>query len=324
MSWNFLTSLLEEISLHSTYLGKLWLTTFLILRIMLTIVAGESIYHDEQSSFMCNSQQPGCTNMCYDTFAPLSYVRFWIFQIITVATPSILYLAFAIHRIQRSSEFADEAGAGGGGGEVKKNDFRRHDGRRAIRADGLMWAYALQLVLRTVAEAGFLLGQYVMYGLEVIPRFVCPRRYPCVHFVDCFVSRPTEKTVFLHVMYAVGCLSLALDLAEMWHLGMGALRDLLPGSRAKRRQRIAKVNPLPPRPPPPPDAAETEEAAPRQMAITAADALQLQGYLRAIERRLDLTIFQSPRRARAVAPGHGDRRAGGGGGGVPLKAPRSG
>ncbi|XP_061437433.1 gap junction gamma-2 protein-like [Lethenteron reissneri] len=244
MSWNFLTSLLEEISLHSTYLGKLWLTTFLILRIMLTIVAGESIYHDEQSSFMCNSQQPGCTNMCYDTFAPLSYVRFWIFQIITVATPSILYLAFAIHRIQRSEssrgdqggEFADEAGAGGGG-EVKKNDYRRHDGRRAIRADGLMWAYALQLVLRTVAEAGFLLGQYVMYGLEVIPRFVCPRRYPCVHFVDCFVSRPTEKTVFLHVMYAVGCLSLALDLAEMWHLGMGALRDMLPGSRAKRRQR---------------------------------------------------------------------------------------
>ncbi|XP_061436842.1 gap junction gamma-1 protein-like [Lethenteron reissneri] len=126
----------------------------------------------------------------------------------------------------QGGEFPDEA---------KKNDYRRHDGRRAIRADGLMWAYALQLVLRTVAEAGFLLGQYVMYGLEVIPRFVCPRRYPCVHFVDCFVSRPTEKTVFLHVMYAVGCLSLALDLAEMWHLGMGALRDELPGSRAKRR-----------------------------------------------------------------------------------------
>ncbi|XP_061413768.1 gap junction gamma-1 protein-like [Lethenteron reissneri] len=251
MSWNFLTRLLEEISLHSTYLGKLWLTTFLILRIMLTIVAGESIYHDEQSSFMCNSQQPGCTNMCYDTFAPLSYVRFWIFQIITVATPSILYLAFAVHRIQRSSEKEmfnfysrvvirrSESSPGDQGGEfpdeAKKNDYRRHDGRRAIRADGLMWAYALQLVLRTVAEAGFLLGQYVMYGLEVIPRFVCPRRYPCVHFVDCFVSRPTEKTVFLHVMYAVGCLSLALDLAEMWHLGMGALRDELPGSRAKRR-----------------------------------------------------------------------------------------
>ncbi|XP_075917694.1 gap junction gamma-1 protein-like isoform X3 [Petromyzon marinus] len=184
MSWSFLTRLLEEISLHSTYLGKLWLTTFLILRIMLTIAAGESIYHDEQSSFMCNSQQPGCTNVCYDSFAPLSYVRFWIFQIITVAAPSILYLAFAIHRIQRSEgstghkkhrrteqaeenvqaekggEFADEAG------EVKKNDHRWHDGRRTIPADGLMWAYTLQLVLRTVAEVGFLLGQYVMYGLE--------------------------------------------------------------------------------------------------------------------------------------------------------------
>nr|XP_032800256.1 gap junction gamma-1 protein-like [Petromyzon marinus] len=345
MSWSFLTHLLEEISLHSTYLGKLWLTTFLILRIMLTIAAGESIYHDEQSSFMCNSQQPGCTNVCYDSFAPLSYVRFWIFQIITVAAPSILYLAFAIHRIQRSSrvhsrvvirrsegstghkkhrrteqaeenvqaekggEFADEAG------EVKKNDHRWHDGRRAIRADGLMWAYTLQLVLRTVAEVGFLLGQYVMYGLEVIPRFECPRRHPCRHRVDCFVSRPTEKTVFLYVMYAVGGLSLALDLAELWHLGMGALGDLLPGSRAKRQQRIANGDPPPPPPPPPPRrAAETEEAAPRQVAITPAAASQLQGYLRAIQRRLELTVSPPPRRARATR-GYGESGAGRGGGG---------
>ncbi|XP_075917692.1 gap junction gamma-1 protein-like isoform X1 [Petromyzon marinus] len=292
MSWSFLTRLLEEISLHSTYLGKLWLTTFLILRIMLTIAAGESIYHDEQSSFMCNSQQPGCTNVCYDSFAPLSYVRFWIFQIITVAAPSILYLAFAIHRIQRSEgstghkkhrrteqaeenvqaekggEFADEAG------EVKKNDHRWHDGRRTIPADGLMWAYTLQLVLRTVAEVGFLLGQYVMYGLEVIPRFECPRRHPCRHRVDCFVSRPTEKTVFL----------------------------------------IANGDPPPPPPPPPRRAAETEEAAPRQVAITPAAASQLQGYLRAIQRRLELTVSPPPRRARATR-GYGESGAGRGGGG---------
>ncbi|XP_075917693.1 gap junction gamma-1 protein-like isoform X2 [Petromyzon marinus] len=254
MSWSFLTRLLEEISLHSTYLGKLWLTTFLILRIMLTIAAGESIYHDEQSSFMCNSQQPGCTNVCYDSFAPLSYVRFWIFQIITVAAPSILYLAFAIHRIQRSEgstghkkhrrteqaeenvqaekggEFADEAG------EVKKNDHRWHDGRRTIPADGLMWAYTLQLVLRTVAEVGFLLGQ------------------------------------------------------------------------------IANGDPPPPPPPPPRRAAETEEAAPRQVAITPAAASQLQGYLRAIQRRLELTVSPPPRRARATR-GYGESGAGRGGGG---------
>uniref|UniRef100_A0AAJ7WKX6 Gap junction protein n=1 Tax=Petromyzon marinus TaxID=7757 RepID=A0AAJ7WKX6_PETMA len=349
MSWSFLTRLLEEISLHSTYLGKLWLTTFLILRIMLTIAAGESIYHDEQSSFMCNSQQPGCTNVCYDSFAPLSYVRFWIFQIITVAAPSILYLAFAIHRIQRSSrvhsrvvirrsegstghkkhrrteqaeenvqaekggEFADEAG------EVKKNDHRWHDGRRAIPADGLMWAYTLQLVLRTVAEVGFLLGQYVMYGLEVIPRFECPRRHPCRHRVDCFVSRPTEKTVFLYVMYAVGGLSLALDLAELTCC-QAAEPSASNDSYLKSLGRGAKIyhariaNGDPPPPPPPRRAAETEEAAPRQVAITPAAASQLQGYLRAIQRRLELTVSPPPRRARATR-GYGESGAGRGGGG---------
>ncbi|XP_008947944.1 PREDICTED: gap junction gamma-1 protein-like, partial [Merops nubicus] len=99
MSWSFLTRLLEEINNHSTFVGKIWLTVLIVFRIVLTAVGGESIYYDEQSKFVCNTQQPGCENVCYDAFAPLSHVRFWIFQIIMVATPSVLYLGFAMHRI---------------------------------------------------------------------------------------------------------------------------------------------------------------------------------------------------------------------------------
>ncbi|KFV76579.1 Gap junction gamma-1 protein [Dryobates pubescens] len=107
MSWSFLTRLLEEIHNHSTFVGKIWLTALIVFRIVLTAVGGESIYYDEQSKFVCNTEQPGCENVCYDAFAPLSHVRFWVFQIILVATPSVMYLGYAIHKIARMVEHGE-------------------------------------------------------------------------------------------------------------------------------------------------------------------------------------------------------------------------
>ncbi|KAG7227938.1 hypothetical protein INR49_013732 [Caranx melampygus] len=110
MSWSFLTRLLEEIHNHSTFVGKIWLTVLIVFRIVLTAVGGESIYYDEQSKFVCNTGQPGCENVCYDAFAPLSHVRFWVFQIILVATPSLMYLGYAVNKIARAEEHGDRGG----------------------------------------------------------------------------------------------------------------------------------------------------------------------------------------------------------------------
>ncbi|KAJ8377261.1 hypothetical protein AAFF_G00264890 [Aldrovandia affinis] len=245
MSWTFLTRLLEELQHHSTPVGRLWLTALVVFRIVLTAVGGEAIYHDEQSKFVCNAAQPGCENVCYDGFAPLSHVRFWVFQIVLVATPSLLYLGYAVGKIARREE-SEEGGRGQeddddreyepmiyGEAEMEaeprrrgRGRGRRHAGRRRIGADGLMGVYVLQLLTRTLLEAGFLAGQYALYGVRVPAVFVCSAA-PCPHSVDCFVSRPTEKTVFLRVMYAVTALCLALNAWEIVHLGAGALRDSL-------------------------------------------------------------------------------------------------
>ncbi|KAJ8408204.1 hypothetical protein AAFF_G00264320 [Aldrovandia affinis] len=272
MSWSFLTRLLEEIHNHSTFVGKVWLTVLIIFRIVLTAVGGESIYSDEQTKFTCNTKQPGCDNVCYDAFAPLSHVRFWVFQIIMISTPSVMYLGYAIHKIARASEeerrrqhrhrkkphavkwratrtleevleeedeeeeeegepmiyedtlevreIKPEAAKGPGW------DRGKHDGRRRIMEEGLMRIYVLQLVARAVFEVGFLAGQYLLYGFRVNPAYVCSKS-PCPHTVDCFVSRPTEKTIFLLIMYVVSCLCLLLNICEMFHLGVGTFRDML-------------------------------------------------------------------------------------------------
>ncbi|CAB1415395.1 unnamed protein product [Pleuronectes platessa] len=260
MSWSFLTRLLDEISNHSTFVGKIWLTVLIVFRIVLTAVGGETIYYDEQSKFVCNTQQPGCENVCYDAFAPLSHVRFWIFQVIMITTPTIMYLGFAMHKIARmdDSEYRPSCGprkrrmpivsrgavrdyeeAEDNGEEdpmiaeeiepdkpdkPEKTAEKKHDGRRRISRDGLMKVYICQLLWRSSFEVGFLFGQYILYGFEVIPSYVCTRS-PCPHTVDCFVSRPTEKTIFLLVMYVVSFLCLLLTLLEILHLGIGGIRD---------------------------------------------------------------------------------------------------
>ncbi|XP_053142231.1 gap junction gamma-1 protein-like [Hemicordylus capensis] len=264
MSWSFLTRLLEEINQHSTFVGKVWLTVLIVFRIVLTAVGGESIYYDEQSKFVCNTGQPGCENVCYDAYAPLSHVRYWIFQIIMIATPSVMYLGFALHRLSRQPPRRSRAPVVHRGAvrdyeekedngeedpmifeetesekEVKDSQCQKHDGRRRIKNDGLMTAYVLQLLCRLAFEVGFLGGQYVLYRFEVNPSYVCSRS-PCPHTVDCFVSRPTEKTIFLLIMYAVSALCLVLNICELFHLGIGGIRDAFRSSD--------KVDGIPPRP----------------------------------------------------------------------------
>ncbi|XP_013884974.1 gap junction gamma-2 protein [Austrofundulus limnaeus] len=282
MSWSFLTRLLEEIHNHSTFVGKVWLTVLIIFRIVLTAVGGESIYSDEQTKFTCNTKQPGCDNVCYDAFAPLSHVRFWVFQIIMISTPSIMYMGYAIHKIARSSEEERrkhlrlrrkphphtrwreshhlESGLEGeeddeaepmiyeetrevqeakpAPASITNKDMPKHDGRKKIMQQGLMRIYVLQLMSRAIFEIAFLAGQYLLYGFRVNPSFVC-NRVPCPHRVDCFISRPTEKTIFLLIMYVVSCLCLVLNVCEMLHLGIGTFRDTLHSKRNRSRRSLA-------------------------------------------------------------------------------------
>ena len=95
-----------------------------------------------------------------------------------------------------------------------------------------MRIYVLQLLARSLLEVGFLVGQYALYGMAVPSTYACSGP-PCPHTVDCFVSRPTEKTIFLLIMYAVSLLCLALNFWEMLHLGVGTICDILGSQRSQ-------------------------------------------------------------------------------------------
>nr|XP_055072047.1 gap junction alpha-3 protein [Misgurnus anguillicaudatus]XP_055072048.1 gap junction alpha-3 protein [Misgurnus anguillicaudatus] len=284
--WSFLFRLLENAQEHSTVIGKVWLTVLFIFRILVLGAAAEEVWGDEQSDFTCNTQQPGCENVCYDEAFPISHIRFWVLQIIFVSTPTLIYLGHVLHIVRmeekrkereedlrKARRLKDEkellyrnGGESGGGGKKEKPPIRDEHGKIRIRG-ALLRTYVFNIIFKTLFEVGFILGQYFLYGFQLRPLYKC-KRWPCPNTVDCFISRPTEKTIFIIFMLVVACVSLLLNLLEIYHLGWKKVKqgmtneftpdhELLPGSDAPEPESsIASPRTAPPTLSYPPDYTE--------------------------------------------------------------------
>uniref|UniRef100_A0A4W3GMT3 Gap junction protein n=1 Tax=Callorhinchus milii TaxID=7868 RepID=A0A4W3GMT3_CALMI len=254
------------------------LTVVVIFRILIVAIVGETVYEDEQTMFMCNTLQPGCNQACYDKAFPISHIRYWVFQIILVCTPSLCFITYSVHQsskqkdrrfsvlyplldqdysrppLERNEDKKLRSNTINGiliqnpDGLTKElepdcleaKDIPHVSMRTSIkssktrRQEGISRFYIIQVVFRNGLEMGFLVGQYFLYGFNVPAIFECDR-YPCVKEVECYVSRPTEKTVFLVFMFAVSGICVALNLAELNHLGWRKINAAIRGVQARRK-----------------------------------------------------------------------------------------
>ncbi|XP_073526681.1 gap junction alpha-2 protein-like [Phyllobates terribilis] len=220
--WDLLKILLDEVQEHSTLIGKVWLTVLFIFRILILSLAGESVWGDEQSDFTCNTIQPGCTNVCYDKAFPISHVRYWVLQFLFVSTPTLIYLGHVIYLSRREEKMkqrnAEEISASTTESKTEHNITNTQTSTKKMKIHGaLVYTYAVSVIFKSVFEAGFVFGQWYLYGFVMPPIFECSR-VPCPHEVDCFVSRPMEKTIFIIFMLVVSLISLLLNLLELIHL----------------------------------------------------------------------------------------------------------
>ncbi|XP_031441772.1 gap junction alpha-9 protein [Clupea harengus] len=236
--WNFLGGILEEVHIHSTMVGKIWLTILFIFRMLVLGVAAEDVWNDEQTDFICNTEQPGCRNVCYDRAFPISLIRFWVLQVIFVSSPSLVYMGHAIYQL-RALEKERHGKRTALRRELEMVDVELTEVRRRIERElkqveqgklnkaplrgSLLRTYVANIITRSLVEVGFMTGQYLLYGVHLDPLFKCERE-PCPNVVDCFVSRPTEKSVFMVFMQGIAAVSLFLSLLEMMHLGYKKLK----------------------------------------------------------------------------------------------------
>ncbi|XP_067301146.1 gap junction protein alpha 8 paralog a [Pseudorasbora parva] len=254
--WSFLGNILEEVNEHSTVIGRVWLTVLFIFRILILGTAAEFVWGDEQSDYVCNTQQPGCENVCYDEAFPISHIRLWVLQIIFVSTPSLVYVGHAVHYIhmeekRKEREEAEVTHQQEMGeerlplvtdqGSVRTTKETSTKGsNKKFRLEGtLLCTYICHIIFKALFEVGFVVGQYFLYGFRILPLYKCSR-WPCPNTVDCYVSRPTEKTIFIIFMLAVACVSLFLNFVEISHLGLKKIRFVF------HRPAPAQLDPLGP------------------------------------------------------------------------------
>ncbi|NXX98041.1 CXA9 protein, partial [Centropus bengalensis] len=243
--WNFLGGILEEVHIHSTIIGKIWLTILFIFRMLVLGVATEDVWNDEQSEFICNTEQPGCRNVCYDEAFPISLIRYWVLQVIFVSSPSLVYMGHALYRLRALEKERQKKKA-----QVRvelentelemtesrkrlERELRQLDQRKLNKAPlrgSLLCTYVIHIFTRSAVEVGFMIGQYLLYGFHLDPLYKC-KRDPCPNTVDCFVSRPTEKTVFILFMQSIATVSLLLNILEIIHLGFRKIKMGLCGQK---------------------------------------------------------------------------------------------
>uniref|UniRef100_A0A3Q2DH41 Gap junction protein n=1 Tax=Cyprinodon variegatus TaxID=28743 RepID=A0A3Q2DH41_CYPVA len=177
---------------YSTAIGRIWLTVLFLFRMLVLGTAAESAWDDEQADFVCNTKQPGCTAVCYDRAFPISHFRYFVLQVI----------------------FGHRFG----------NGLTSKACPEAPKLKGaLLRAYAFSIFLKVLIEAGFIVGLWFLYdGFFMAARYEC-NGFPCPHTVDCFVSRPTEKTIFTIYTQVIAGISLLLNFIELIHLLMLAI-----------------------------------------------------------------------------------------------------
>uniref|UniRef100_A0A8D2K063 Connexin P1 n=1 Tax=Theropithecus gelada TaxID=9565 RepID=A0A8D2K063_THEGE len=221
MCSRFLWRLLAEKSWHSPRPpgGRLLLPQLLGFRLVLLAASGPGVYGDEQSEFWCHTQQPGCKAACFDAFHPLSPLRFWVFQVILVAVPSVLYMGFTLYHVIWHWELS------GKGKEEEDTLIQGGESSRDTPGAGsltLLWAYVAQLGAQLVLEGTAPGLQYHLYGFQMPSSFACGQE-PCPYRLTCTFSRPSEKIIFLKAIFRVSGFRLLFTLLEIVLLGLGRL-----------------------------------------------------------------------------------------------------
>ncbi|XP_026146444.1 gap junction Cx32.2 protein-like [Carassius auratus] len=211
--WGFLSALLDKVQSHSTVIGKIWMSILFIFRILVLGAGAENVWGDERSNLVCNTNTPGCESLCYDWKFPISHIRFWVMQIIFVSTPTLVYLGHVVHVIHQEKKLREEQKRNP---MSKSPKYTNEKGKVEIKGS-MLGSYLTQLFIKIIIEVAFIVGQYYLFGFIMERKFHC-KQSPCTVETECFISRPTEKTIFIIFMLVVACVSLALNVLEIFYL----------------------------------------------------------------------------------------------------------
>ncbi|TRY83474.1 hypothetical protein DNTS_016216 [Danionella cerebrum] len=206
MNWSGLEALLSGVNKYSTVFGRVWLSVVFVFRVLVFVVAAQRVWGDENKDFVCNTKQPGCENVCYDSIFPISHIRLWALQLIFVTCPSLMVVAHVKYREEKDKKYT---------AVHEGNHLYANPGKKR---GGLWWTYLFSLIFKVLVDVVFLYILHYIYDGYDLPRLVKCSLDPCPNIVDCFISRPTEKKIFTYFMVVSTAICIIMCFCEIGYL----------------------------------------------------------------------------------------------------------
>lgn len=217
--------LLHRVPEHSTVISNIWLTVLFLFRFLILVVAAETVWGDDQSLFVCNTLQPGCTTVCYDDLFPVSPIQYLTLQLLFVTTPTLVHLGYVVYlsmgeqKMNQSKLHSTMAAEGEQGIPMTAN---MQDGCKTYEQEGdkpdphhtLIHIHTISVIIKVIIDAGFLLGQWYLFDIYFSTFINCTQE-PCAHGVSCFIPNARKKTSFAIIMAVVSALSILFNLLEL-------------------------------------------------------------------------------------------------------------
>lgn len=97
--WHVVEKYLEETGLHSTLIGKYWITMFLVLRLLILFSICEAAFGDV--GLECDTKTPGCQKMCVNQFYPIQPNSYWSLQMLFVSLPIMIFMVYCNHKREK-------------------------------------------------------------------------------------------------------------------------------------------------------------------------------------------------------------------------------
>ncbi|XP_058039832.1 gap junction delta-4 protein-like [Ahaetulla prasina] len=226
--WNAFGFFFVVLNYNVTLVGKIWLTYMILMRLMVILFGAFPVYDDELTALVCNTEEPGCSSMCYDAIITVSQVRFWFFEFVSVMIPMAVFVMFILHGVVKqvvkiysypctycrqtkiSTIFR--------GAETIFNDAEKSRiscAAHELSIPDFSWAYAIQLFVRLMIEVSFRISSYCLFGFFVEKFYSCLEE-PCPGKITCFIPRSSEKSAMIILLWIVSCFSLILGLVDLF------------------------------------------------------------------------------------------------------------
>ncbi|XP_063758830.1 gap junction Cx32.2 protein-like [Eleginops maclovinus] len=240
--WSLLSDLLDKVQSHSTVGGKVWMSVLFLFRIFILAAGVDKIWGDEQGNMDCNTKSVGCKNACYNRHFPLSHTRYWVLQILMVSTPTLVYLGHVLLVIRGENKARRrlEQKPYKNGVRIKAPKYSDEHGRVQLKGI-LLVSYLMQVLFKILLEVAFIVGQYYLYGFILMPPKITFSELPCPSQVNCFISRPTEKTIFIVFMLTMAVFSVILNIIEIFYLMISKVRVRKRKSSGSEEYHLKKI-----------------------------------------------------------------------------------